>query len=184
VYPSSVWLAGDLLRLESVVPVSAQVDGPVVAELWVGVRAGGDTLLPGPQGDTVSVGRVAVSTGVGCTMAGNVRQDFGDEVRLVGYRVTADGVTLCWQALRPLSTDYTVFVHVLDEAGHPLATGDGPPRGGLYPTTAWAPGEQVEDPHALAVPAGARIQVGLYHLADGARLPLAGSAATALELGP
>jgi hypothetical protein len=155
-----------------------------VADVWVGVRAEGDRLLPSPQGDTVRLGRVALAPAQGCATSANSGQAFGDEIRLVGYAVDAGGVTLCWEALRPLDTDYTVFVHIVDADGNPLASADGPPRNGQYPTTAWQPGEQIEDRHAFNLPAGARLQIGLYRPDDGQRLLLAGTEETALELAP
>ena len=184
VYPSSVWQPGDLVVLKSALAVDVPLDGPVVADLVLGVRADSDALLPGPNGDTVSLGRVVLSTGQPCAIPANADQAFGDEIRLVGYQIDPGGVTLCWEALRPLDTDYTVFVQALDSAGELAASGDGPPRQGLYPTTAWQPGEQVEDRHAFSVPAGTRIAIGLYRLDDGQRLPLAGSDETALLLRP
>ncbi len=184
VYPTSVWRADDLVRLDALVPVDAVLDGPVVADLWLGVRGDGDDLLPTGAGDTANLGRIAVSTSAPCALPANAGQTFGGQIRLVGYSIDPGGVTLCWEALRPLDTDYTVFVHGLDQAGNPLAAGDGPPRNGLYPTSAWLPGEQVEDFHALTQAAAPRIQVGLYRLADGERLTVDGTGESVVELIP
>jgi 4-amino-4-deoxy-L-arabinose transferase-like glycosyltransferase len=82
-------------------------------------------------------------------------------------------VVLCWQALQPLSTDYTVFVHLQDASGVLIDTGDGLPMQGAFPTSMWYPGDVVLDTHHLTqtVSTGQRISVGLYELADGSRLP-------------
>jgi len=79
-------------------------------------------------------------------------------------------VILCWKALAPLPGDYTVFVHALDDAGTLVGSGDGPPMEGAFPTSLWRPGDIVLDVHDLTIQAS-RITVGLYHPADGARLP-------------
>jgi hypothetical protein len=114
----------------------------------------------------------------------------GDAVQLVGHAVTihrpaaggADGrpaldVTLYWQASRPLPADYTVFVHVSDGGGTRIAQGDGPPVAGLYPTSAWRPGQIIADHRRVALPPGSAadrlsVAVGLYTPSDGARLPV------------
>ena len=183
VYPSSVWRAGDLVRLDVSVTVDAAPDGPVVADLWLGVRGDGQDLLPTADGDNASLGRIAISTGARCTAPANGGQTFGGQIRLVGYTLGPGGVSLCWEALRPLETDYTVFVHGLDQAGDTVAFGDGPPRSGLYPTSAWRTGEQVEDYHPVSGPA-LRLQVGLYRLGDGERLTVDGTNESAVELIP
>jgi hypothetical protein len=91
-------------------------------------------------------------------------------------------VTLCWEALQPLSADYTVFVHLEDVSGALVGTGDGPPMEGAFPTSLWRPGDVVLDVHDLAPTSeggearagggrGGRISVGLYGAGDGLRLP-------------
>ena len=105
---------------------------------------------------------------------------FEGGLRLVGHRVEREAgqgvVTLYWQASRPVSGAYSVFVHVVDASGRLVAQGDGPPELGERTTADWPRGEVVVDPHRFALPAGGpfRIRVGLYRLADGRRLPLEG----------
>ncbi len=97
---------------------------------------------------------------------------------LVGYRIaeTPDAmwVTLYWRADEPSAEDYTVFVHVVAPDGNIAAQHDGPPAGGLAPTSAWQPGTIIEDPHGIALrqplPRGWQARVGMYTLAAG-RLP-------------
>jgi hypothetical protein len=86
-------------------------------------------------------------------------------------------VSLCWNGLAPTSVDYTVFVHLYDENGELLATGDGPPMDGAFPTRLWQPGDVVHDLHTLSagdsdIVAGDdfRVGVGLYDLNNGERL--------------
>ncbi len=107
----------------------------------------------------------------------------GDRIRLLGYtlaekKVSRDGVlnlTLYWQAVNQVSTDYTVFVHLLDANDQIQAQGDGPPVSGFYPSSFWDLGEIVIDQRQVWVPADAlpgtyRLAVGLYLLSTGQRL--------------
>jgi hypothetical protein len=103
----------------------------------------------------------------------------GDAVALTHASVTQQGdelaVTLCWASRRPLTEDYVVFVHLYDDDGKLLGTGDGPPMGGAFPTHLWQAGDIVRDERRLALPPGqsldqTRIGVGLYRLEDGVRL--------------
>jgi len=73
-----------------------------------------------------------------------------------------------------------VFVHVLDARGKLIAQGDGPPVNGRYPSSAWRPGQVIADTHRIPLPsgsdpAGLKVFVGLYTLADGARLAVTDS---------
>jgi hypothetical protein len=88
-------------------------------------------------------------------------------------------LTLYWQTSAPVQTVYTVFVHSLDAAGALIGQADGPPLTNHYPTTAWQPGEIVQD--SRPIPPGDHFLVGLYDpltgqrlsafAADGTRLP-------------
>ena len=74
--------------------------------------------------------------------------------------------------------DYTVFVHVRDEAGATVSQGDGPPAQGLYPTSLWQPGEIIRDERRVLLdslpPGRYDLVVGLYDLNSGVRLPVEG----------
>jgi len=84
-------------------------------------------------------------------------------------------VRLLWQSLGPLSQDVTIFVHAYDASGKLVATGDGPPLGGNFPTSLWQSGDLVLDEHVMVLPdtlssSGVRVTVGLYRPEDGIRL--------------
>jgi hypothetical protein len=69
----------------------------------------------------------------------------------------------------------TVFVHAYDALGRLVATGDGPPKGGNYPTSLWQTGDRVLDEHTLSLPGGlalndVQVKVGLYRPEDTSRL--------------
>jgi 4-amino-4-deoxy-L-arabinose transferase-like glycosyltransferase len=101
----------------------------------------------------------------------------GDSVASVPAPGQPLQVTLYWSARSRPSTDYTVFVHLLDSAGHIAAQADAPPESGGYPTSVWDAGETIADPHELALPGNLSpgsytLEIGLYQPATGQRLPL------------
>jgi len=115
------------------------------------------------------------------TLSGEVYVRFGDFAELVSYSLPSAEVTtaqplpltLYWRGLEGSSpTNYIVFTHLSSEDGHLIAQHDGTPANGTRPTTSWAPGETIVDPHALAFydtayTGPARITVGLYDPATG-----------------
>jgi len=127
------------------------------------------------QGRQATVGQVAVRQSP-CAFPippDAVRTDalFGDDLRLVGYRLRHEGasltLTLHWRAERRMDTAYKIFVHVFDPATQvPVAQDDAMPRRWSYPTTLWSPGEIVTDaiPISLVgVPPGTYgVALGVY----------------------
>lgn len=106
----------------------------------------------------------------------------GEEVALIGYdwRPATPGeaaeVTLYWKALRPVPTNYQVFVHLRDESGAVVSQSDRL-NPGDYPARRWPLDQYVRDPHRLALPAEMpsgeyRLAVGLWLMAEGERLPV------------
>lgn len=67
------------------------------------------------------------------------------------------------------SSDYTVFLHLVDEQGRIVTQADGPPRSGDYPTSNWLPGERVPEQRSLQLPEDTR--PGTYHLVVGMYSP-------------
>jgi hypothetical protein len=121
------------------------------------------------------------------------RATFGETFELLGYRLertaAAPGsqlaLDLYWHARRRATTSYTVFVHLLDEAGQVRSQHDGQPVHGAYPTHVWSPEAVIVDRHVLSLPAdvGAgtyQIVVGLYDLSTLERLPAVDAEGTSL----
>jgi tRNA A-37 threonylcarbamoyl transferase component Bud32 len=86
-------------------------------------------------------------------------------------------LTLHWQALREMTEDYTVFVHLTQADGQLVSQQDIQPLGGAKPTTFWTPGEIIDDPYELAIPMRASpgtywIKVGMYSQDTMKRLPV------------
>jgi hypothetical protein len=139
-------------------------------------------------GDVLQLGPVRVASG---EQPGSVPSDLpnrtelrlGPAVRLVGYSVASPAragdflhLTLYWRAIQPVEADYTVFVHLVDADGKPLAQRDAQPRDGKLPTGVWLPGEVVADDYSVAIPSQLsgrrlRVLVGMYRGATGERLP-------------
>ncbi|MCC6904841.1 MAG: hypothetical protein IT326_03295 [Anaerolineae bacterium] len=119
------------------------------------------------------------------TATGELRQldevVFADEITLSASRVGHTehwlNISLIWQAERPLSTNYMVFVQLLGPDGVLVAQHDGYPAAGYAPTTTWQAGQPVVDQRHLLLPenpsAGTYTLIaGLYDSASGVRLPL------------
>jgi len=175
-------------------PSRQQVDLPLTPDLPAGrytvqVQAAG--------GEPVEVGAFTlVATGA----AGQATLDptatpldlrLGDSIRLLGYQLAQNRVqpggtvdlTLYWQADQPVMARYKTFTHLLGKVWN-AASGnfiwgqvDSEPVGGAAPTTTWTPGAVIVDRYSIPVasdaPAGEyRLEVGLYGLVDGARLPV------------
>jgi len=83
-------------------------------------------------------------------------------------------VRLVWGASHSPGSDYTVFMHLLDEDGVIIAQNDRAPEGGFYPTSRWREGDVVADLYQLALPeilpqTQMRLVAGLYDPTTGLR---------------
>ena len=128
----------------------------------------------------------------------------GQVARLEGYRARVIGrrgeaaaisggdtleLTLYWRGTAKVGERYTVFTHLLGQAFNPATNGpvwaqhDSEPMDGGWPTTAWFVGDLIADVHRLEVPATAppgdyQLEIGLYQVATGHRLPIWDDAGT------
>lgn len=114
---------------------------------------------------------------------------FGDQLELTGFWASSQAfagdwfyVVLRWHTLRAPTTDYRVFVHILDADGQIRFQKDKQPLNDLLPTSRWRAGQTLRDAYATVVPpdlpAGDyEIVMGVYD-ASGARLPVRSSQAT------
>lgn len=111
------------------------------------------------------------------------RAQFGDVITLIGFdsasRVRRGEdlkLKLLWKSEKSISHDYTLFIHILDDADRIIAQADVQPLGGTYPTSIWDVGELVLDEIRIAIPTHApqgrwRIAFGWYDAQTGRRLP-------------
>jgi hypothetical protein len=86
-------------------------------------------------------------------------------------------ITTFWQALKPISTDYTIFLHLRDPAGQTVAQLDFRPFEGAYPTWRWLPGSTIAETRLWQLPPNLppgpyTLHAGLYQVQTLARLPL------------
>jgi 4-amino-4-deoxy-L-arabinose transferase-like glycosyltransferase len=104
---------------------------------------------------------------------------YDDAVRLIGYRLPVTTVrpaetlplTLYWQLLKPVTLDYSIFVHLLGRQRQVIGQIDSYPGGGQWPTTGLAPGQIVADSYAIPIvpeaefsaPSQIRIAAGIYN---------------------
>ena len=101
---------------------------------------------------------------------------YGGQMRLLAYDLGVDTVaagdefpvTLYWEALAPMSEDYSVYVHLFGREGQRLGQRDSYTGGGTYPTSHWSPGEIASDTFWVPIrqdalgPVAARVEAGLY----------------------
>ncbi len=191
--PTSLWDTGEIWRDPYRIPVAADAKAPSRLRIEVGLYdpAAGQTL------GATRVGEAKLAPPVSRPdIAERLNVEFLDGVTLLGYDLSpaepvageALTVTLHWEARAAPSADYQVFVHLLGEESEPLAQGDGPPLAGDYPTSLWATGETISDPHLVVVPADLRagdyrLLVGMYSLETMERLPHAAGGEGGAEIG-
>ena len=99
-------------------------------------------------------------------------------------------LSLYWSAIKPVSEDYTVFVHLRDADNNTVVDGDHQPYDGLVPTRLFPVDKVVKDTVRIDVPpdllaGGLRVVCGLRSVDTLERLPLMDdtSGAHALEPG-
>lgn len=151
------------------------------------------------EGKAVQVGKFslvrprAAGPTVGTITQPLLQARFGGSIRLVGYDLpqtqfrAGDAVplTLYWTTDEVLTTRYKVFTHLVgavwnaDGGNFLWGQQDNEPQADQLPTTRWAPGEVIVDRYRIKLapnaPAGRyQLEVGMYGLLDGARLPAAG----------
>ncbi|MDE0464002.1 MAG: hypothetical protein OXH93_16410 [Caldilineaceae bacterium] len=104
-----------------------------------------------------------------------------DGMRLQGYDLASQSedltLRLFWETGDGVSNDWITFIHMLDGHGDLVAQFDGPPLGGLLPTSQWHGDALYIDRREITLPGGLaqgdyHLRVGLYDFATGERLPL------------
>jgi len=88
-----------------------------------------------------------------------VQATFGDGIELIGYQVDDKPrtpgqtlpVTFYWRALKPMTTDYVVAMHLLGRDAAEVGKIDTWPGGGNAPTSEWSPGTILADTYQLPI---------------------------------
>lgn len=196
--PTRFWTPGSLYADRYLLRVTERIDdqSPLAARLYVGfidpaTEASG-AFLPLPAflstGDEITpfVGSVVVEP-LGEPQAGPAANDdgseFGGVIRLVnaetvlGEWAQALNVNLLWEAIGTPATDYTAFVHVIDDAGNRVGGFDQSPVGNRFPTHLWRAGDRVMSRFLIEFgdplpPGEYEVWAGLYESASAGALRL------------
>ncbi len=99
----------------------------------------------------------------------------GDEMGLVSLALGSDhlrpgedlDVTLAWQALVQMGTDYDLELRLVDSEGRVVWTHSGQAFDGYFPTSWWRPGRTLYQRYRVELPAD--LPAGPYYLLAGAR---------------
>jgi hypothetical protein len=182
---------GQVFRDDYPLRLDHDVAEPIVARAVVSLfdidsdtRAGFPALAAAGGQVTPIVGRIKIipTTWPGYQPDHPVEVDFAGAIRLTGYDLSGETaatpgrLTLYWESLAPVETDYVLFLHLVDARGQTVAQADAPPIHNAYPTGWWAPGEVIAGSHTLpASPAAVAVRLGLYDLTTGRRLPISAS---------
>ena len=186
--PTTSWRPGEVIRESWPLELPASLPAPAQVRLDVGLFLP-DTLTPLPvrnlAGEAIpgAITTFRVEPEQWPVYAGSHKMDatFNDQLRLLGYDAKIEAnrleVTLYWQAIAAPDQPYTAFLHLLSPAGELVAQSDVPPGQGIFPTSAWQPGDVVLSQHQLDAPADTiandyTILIGLYRPIDGVRLPV------------
>jgi 4-amino-4-deoxy-L-arabinose transferase-like glycosyltransferase len=178
-WPTSRLEPGDVLADTYRVPIDAGAEAPSLLRVEVGLyryhepgRAGLATRDASgqPTDPWLATAKLVPWDWPQASPAHPLAVRFGEAIRLAGYDLDEQGLTLTWQAEGTPAADYTVFIQLWDR-DRQIAGFDGPPLGGDYPTHWWAAGETIVDEHDLDLSGrGDRLLVGLYRLDTGERL--------------
>lgn len=185
-YVTSSWKAGEVVRDRRELLVGARVRaGTYTVALAATNRQTGANFGPRPlaQVTVKEPERSYVAPPLGTKLPAPAH--FGDLAELVGYdldtsRAVPGGqmrFVLFWRALGETDKRYKVFVHLLSPDGGIAAQSDAEPAGGSRPLSTWVQDEIVSDVQTVDLPTGITpgqyaVEVGLYSLNEGTRLPL------------
>jgi hypothetical protein len=175
-YPPDAWLPGERLRGQHILRLPAGLDSGMYQFALNGIPLGKITVeAPDRVFDQPDVENLVNATFQDA--------DGTPLITLVGINQppatnNQHPITLLWQANAEISTSYRVFIHLVDENGSAtaiIAQSDGEPANWSRPTTGWAAGEYIIDPHTLILPASPEdnlmtLRVGLYDPISGQRL--------------
>ncbi len=190
-YPTSLWRPGQIIADMYRVPVSEAAIAPAALRIEVGLydrKSGWQLPATDPRGVAIGtspvIARVRLAPARVPAVVSVPQFTLGDVIALEDFDLQTHEacpggiirVSLDWRALASPGKDYTAFVHLVDAQGKLRGQADRPPLGDDFPTSFWAPGDQVHDVWEItlahdAPPGDYRILAGLYDPATGERLP-------------
>jgi hypothetical protein len=109
-------------------------------------------------GDAIELTEIEIAPKAG-DFPNSLDLNYNGELKLIGYeydrRELKPGeqlaITLYWQALKEISSDYTVQVRLVDEGSKIWAKADRTPVEGDLPTYYWQSGQIITDTHVLRI---------------------------------
>lgn len=163
---------------EYAIPISASAYSPEQLRVIVGVydlASGQRMTIPGGA-DSATLGKISLEPTITSSGVPNpLSQNFGNQVRLIGYKITnrrvkpGDSVQLklYWQAEQSMREDYTLSVQLFDVNGEKRGQTDFPLTSNAQTTKHWSAAETASNtwdvPLASDTPAGtATIQLIIY----------------------
>ncbi len=203
-YPTSLWVPGTAFCDTFTMAVAEWAETPVRYQLEVGLfdaDNGNRLTAQAPNGQPVEPPLVTTVDVVPLMVPPEtVGAEFVPSAALAGFGkepvlahllsvdapATAEAgsdttITLHWRASGTAKVDYIAFIHLWEPGDDtPLAQDDARPRGGWFPTTAWADEDYIPDQHTLHLPPDLGpgtypLWAGLYDPADGSRVPAHGA---------
>ncbi len=146
------------------------------------LRQAAGVILTDYEQETIAIYPVGALETQGAAPQTPFLADFDRRLRLLSAETEREDavlrVTLRWQSLQTLAENTTVFVHLVDSSGQLVGQRDGYPLMGLASPQAWQPGDVWRDVRVLHLPEGVvgtvTLNVGLYTVTDGLRLPAVG----------
>ena len=191
-YPTSQWVADEPFCEIYRAPVTTKgVDHPTIASISIGFYAretGEPWQAQAPEGYTLDFISLApikiVPDEIKPLPAPQQSADvaLAQGLHFAGYTLepaqdsSQTKISLWWQPAGPLQANYTIFLHVVDEAGELIMQSDQQPAtvSGSYPTSYWGGGETVVTEHlvpiSLAKLSENNLFMGLYSPDDLSRL--------------
>jgi len=176
-YPADLWAPGAIIADRFAVRIDPDAEAPVLGRVFARINDG----EPG-----IEVATVKIMPRTPLPAPDGWAAELGDRIALVGATIRPEQA-LPGQTIEVLvrwyvpvgvpAQDYTTLIHLGQPDEPPLATGDSPPLGGTYPTSAWSNGETIDDVYFLTLPTDLLpgrypVWIGLYDPATGERLPV------------
>jgi len=171
-------------RDTAVLNISESAYAPETLELRVGLYdyQTGERMIAADGADSVLVGKVDLLPRSG-DVPNPVGYNYAGKMLLRGYEVddrqvspgNAAAVTLYWEGLAPMDTNYSVSVQLIDQNGQVAGAKDSWPLDGSAPTVTWEPGQHLEDRYEVPVfadspPGVYDVQVIVYSVDEGGEI--------------
>jgi hypothetical protein len=176
-YPASLWAPDRLVQDREGIRIAENLEAPVALQLQVGLAG---------EARRLTVATIKATPSTWPTLPETTLARLEPGIELVKATVTPQtahpgetlAVHLDWRVTVAPGRNLTTLIHLGQPGAPPLATGDGPPLRGDYPTRFWEASEVIaDDLYALHLPidlpAGRYpVLVGLYDPVSLQRVPL------------